>query len=350
MKRRKRRRRRKNFLALFVAAFAIIIFCAGILSIKNYLESPVDKFDDSEIKIDITSGMSTVQAANLLKKSNLIKNKWYFIFYLNQNKLNSIKSGTYILSKSNTLFDIAKKINVGAPLGEKIVIPENFTIKDIADRLYKNGIIEDESSFAKITNEVSRFSSEFEFLNNDDTISLEGYLYPETYFFTDSISYDEIIKQMLNEFRIFLDKYDIMRRIPKGFSLNDVVILASIVQKEASSAEEMPEVASVFINRLEKNMPLQSCSTVEYAIGSKIRGKGRLSAKDIKINSPYNTYINKGLPPGAISCVSKEAVLAVIDHKKTDYLYFVADKNGKNIFAKTYQEHLENIKEIYGDY
>ena len=171
---------------------------------------------------------------------------------------------------------------------------------------------------------------------------MEGYLFPDTYEVPKKYGVEKMIKVMLSNFNQIAIENKFTDRAEKiGFSLNEIIILASIIEKEAKFNDEKNKVSSVFYNRLKINMKLQSCATIQYILGEPKEG---LDENDLKIDSPYNTYLYKGLPPGPICNPGLDSIIAALEPAEEDYLFFVLGDNGRHIFSKTYQEHLKNKK------
>ncbi len=191
------------------------------------------------------------------------------------------------------------------------------------------------------------FVNEYEFLKDPKIITLEGFLFPDTYYISEDLNEEEIIKIFLDRFNQIYIENDISEHIlEKNISLNDFITMASIVEREAVKPEERAIISGIFYNRLGIDMPLQSCATVQYILKER---KPILSIADTKINSPYNTYINKGLPPTPIASPGLDAILATLNPNKTDYIYFVAKGDGGHEFSKTYEEHLRAKKKYLGE-
>ena len=169
--------------------------------------------------------------------------------------------------------------------------------------------------------------------------NLEGYLFPNTYFLMPAMTPEEIIKIMTDEFDKFWTNDFDLRAEQMNMSKQDVIILASIVEKEAVSDEERPIIAGIFLNRLSKNMRLQSCATVLYAMGT---NKERLTLEDLNFDSPYNTYRHNGLPPTPICNPGEKAIRAVLYPTITNNLYFVSKGNGTHYFSSNFQDHIQN--------
>ena len=218
----------------------------------------------------------------------------------------------------------------------KVVIPEGYELREIAQTLEKNGIVTASEFYDTMLTADFNYSFLKDVPKNEHY--LEGYLFPATYDFTKDMSAETVINTMLKRFEKML-KAEYLKDIEKsGLTLRETVILASVIEREAAKDSERAKVSSVFYNRLKINMPLQSCATVEYILEER---KGVLSVQDTKIVSPYNTYLNYGLPIGPIASPGEESFKAAIYPEKTDYLYFVADGTGGHTFSKTYDQHLE---------
>ena len=178
-------------------------------------------------------------------------------------------------------------------------------------------------------------------MKESDIKNLEGFLYPDTYYFDKESTEKEVLSAMLKRFeQVYNDKFKEKQK-EMGLTLQQVVNLASIIEKEAVVNEDRPMIASVFYNRLKIGMPLQSDATLQYAFDKR---KERVMYKDLKVDSPYNSYLNKGLPPTPICSPGVKSIEAALYPSNTDYLYFVATVGGKNNYSKTYKEHLKHVE------
>lgn len=261
-----------------------------------------------------------------------IKNKMLMRLYLRYRKIdNKLKAGNYRLEGEYSLEDIFQKFTAGKYESVKIVIPEGFTLKQIKARLYENGLI-DEEKFEEALNARKSF------YYLPQTGNFEGFFFPDTYYISRSETEGEIIDKFLNR---FIEKYPVEKYRDKN-DFYQKLIMASIIEKEAYYKEERPIIASVFYNRINKGMRLQSCATVEYLYDYQ---KERLFYKDIEIDSPYNTYKVKGLPPAPISNPGEKSMEAAMNPAVTEYLYFVADSTRRHTFSKEYKEHLKAKEE-----
>jgi len=241
-----------------------------------------------------------------------------------------IKPGEYLITPDLTPVALLKKLSSGkGVIYHKVIIPEGATIKQIAEIFAQYGLI-NRTKFIRLA-----YNRHFAHSLGIDAPSLEGYLFPATYFLPKGLSEDIIIKMMLTKFNHIYQKYSNKAK-KMGFSRHEIVTLASIIEKETAVKTEKPLIASVFLNRLRRKMPLQADPTVIYALP---HFNGNLTKKDLKYVSPYNTYIIKGLPPTPICNPGEESIRAVVEAPDTPYLYFVSRGNGTHYFSKNLKEH-----------
>ena len=225
--------------------------------------------------------------------------------------------------------------------GIKITIPEGSTSKEIVSILVGQKL-GNEESYEKLISNPKEFYNQFKFLKEEDITSLEGFLYPSTYYFDENASEKEVLSVMLSLFnKVYTDKLrDRLKELK--MTIEQVVNLASIVEKEAVLDEDRPIIASVFYNRLKIGMPLQSDATIQYIFKER---KKIVTYKDLEIDSPYNSYKNKGLPPTPIASPGIKSIEATLYPEKTEYLYFVAKMDGGNNYSTNYEDHLKYEKE-----
>lgn len=340
-----KKRKFSFFKIVFGLIFVFLIAGGGYF---YYNTGAYDKNSTKEIVVDIPSGSSTKKIAQILYDKNLIKSK--LVFEINSklsNKSKDFKAGKYKLSQNQTNNEIIQIIASGKVFndGIKVTFPEGLTFKETVDILVKNNL-GDKEKFYELINSPKDFYDEFEFLNESDIISLEGFLYPSTYYFDKNSSEKEVLCVMLNQFKKIYNE-TLKQEITNSkttLTLQEIINLASIVEKEAVLDKDRAVIASVFFNRLDIDMPLQSDATVQYAFEER---KERVYYKDLEVDSPYNSYKYKGLPPTPIANPSIKSIEAVIYPEKTDYLYFVADVDGSTNFSKTYDEHLKYVNEYH---
>ncbi len=316
-----------------ITLFILIALLLTSCSMKDKTLA-VDPEDSDMMLIEIKAGSSGKAIASLLKEKDLIRSERAFKNLAKELKKDSkMKAGTYKLSRSMDAETIINKLASGDVYEEtiKFTIPEGFELKDIEKRLTENKIVQ-KAEFDKALTKTY----DYKFLEGVDT--LEGYLFPDTYIMKLDYTSEDIVNKMLLRFdQIFKPEY-YDRAKELGMSINEVITLASIIEREAMSDEEFKIVSSVFHNRIKKEMKLQSCATVQYILGER---KARLTFDDIAIESPFNTYINAGLPPSPIANPGEKAIIAALYPEDTEYFYFVAknDGSGKHVFSKTLAEH-----------
>lgn len=325
----------------------LIVFCLGlliflILSFRLIQEvQPVSGMESEKVVVEIPPGSSSAGIAEILQHSEVIRNPLLFRFYARYRGYDgSLKAGEYELSSSMTLDEILDKLNRGEVIQRytRITLPEGLRVEQAAARLAGQGVV-DEDIFLEL---LSEEQFDYWFLEDisQSRYPAEGYLFPNTYHLEEEPAEEEIIHRMLRGFEEVFDTIYRQRADELGMSVHEVVTLASIIEREARLKEERPVISAVFHNRLQKNMLLQSCATVQYALGEV---KPVLTTRDTQIDSPYNTYIHTGLPPGPIASPGRDALHAALYPADSDYLYFVlkGDNSGGHYFSKTFREHLD---------
>lgn len=293
------------------------------------------------VLIRIKTGTPTKVIAEDLEKQQLIKNAAVFRFAAKLQGLeNSLQAGEYSISPSMPIRQMLIMMSQGQTAYQQITIPEGYTVDQIAELLAEKNLASP-TKFKALAKNFAPFP--YTTATPNTKYSVEGFLFPDTYRVVRGTSEEELLTMMVNQFDANLTPDIRQRAAELGLSIREVIVLASLVEKEAKLSEEQPIIAGVFANRLKQNMPLQSCATIQYILGYP---KAELSIQDTQIASPYNTYQNMGLPPGPIANPGTAAIKAVLAADKTDYLYFVADKQGKHHFSNTYEEHLAAINQV----
>lgn len=333
--------------AIVILILLIGIAIVGTLFYYNSMISPVDETSTEELIVEIPQGSSLRKASSILYSNNLIKNERFFLLYAKLNEKESIKAGRYSISQSHSTHEILEILNKGAiAIDNKITIPEGYEVRNIAQTLESAGILSADD-FIETANSVELFKKDYDFLSSESILSLEGYLFPDTYYINNDMNSEDIIRLMLNRFENIYNSNQLGDRLlEKNITLNEFITMASIVEREAVLQEERPVIAGVFYKRLSINMPLQSCATVQYIIKER---KPILSIADTRIESPYNTYINSGLPPAPIASPGLNSMLATLEPEETDFIFFVARGDGGHEFSKTYDEHLKAKKKYLGE-
>lgn len=323
--------------------FAIIVIpplvaaFVTFLILRHTLFLPVDRGSDELMRIEIAQGKGFSQIAAMLKEQNLIRSVVGLkILARLKSSGETIKAGEYELARSMTPREILKKLVSGDVVKRKVLVKEGATIAEIAAAVEQAGVVTRDEFLAAATDKSYLQKA------NVPGSSFEGYLFPETYFFSRPITARDVIWTMFEEAEKhwsadFSNKLDALM-----LSRHDLLTLASIIEKESGNFEEMPLVSSVFHNRLREGMKLQSDPTVIYGIPN---FNGNLTRADLERAHPYNTYVRSGLPPGPIANPSEPAIRAALFPANTNFFYFVSDGNGKHVFSETLREHNEAVNQ-----
>lgn len=335
--------------------FSIILILAVIGAgggwyVYNEMQ-PVNK-SGSTVKLTIEPGTGTSRIADMLETQGLIKNSLFFRTYLKWKSEGSrFQAGVYEMTPGVTYDEIIAKLNSGDVVKAEMIrftIPEGFTVTQMAEKLEEQGYA-DKKAFLDLAGQAQGLQNELlTEIPADDrlTYRLEGYLFPETYELKKGSTEAEIVQRMLDETKNRLEAIpNFQAKLEKrGLDLNELMTVASLVEREVVVDSERAKVAGVIYNRLSKGMKLEIDATVQYLLG---KPKERLLNSDLRSeDSPYNTYLYEGLPPGPIAAPSLKSIEAALEPETTEYLFYVTKKDGsgEHLFAKTYQEHLKNIK------
>ncbi len=326
MNNKKQKKIRINNKKRFILTLSLLFFVVFIISsyyfIKHQIVSPLDNQGiETPFIIEKGDGLKVI-ASNLEKEGIIRNNIWFNLYVIYKGQTAHLQAGEYSLGSNLNIIQIANKIFNGdvIPREVKITIPEGFNLKQIDARLAEAGLIE-----------AGELSVQFE---------LEGYLFPDTYQFNKGMDLNDILNIIKENFNNKLDdslKNGIERQKK---TIEEIIIMASLIEKEVPLYEDSRIVSGIFWKRLSINYPLQSCATVAYALG---KDKWIYSVEDTKIESPYNTYKNIGLPPGPICNPGISAIKAAIYPKYTDYYFFLSKPDGETVFSSTFEEHQGNI-------
>jgi UPF0755 protein len=328
-------RDRSRFQSIVQPLFWLgIIFLLGqAIWIYNGVQINRAVFAPNRSTIDIPMGSSVFQIGALLEEKGLIKNRDSFVWYLYlTGQQNSLKAGHYTFGSQFTFGQLLRELKKGRPIIYKVTIPEGYTCAEIGRLLSGRGLVDDQRFQELLHDRVFLRSQLVDFA----PVSGEGFLFPDTYEFAKGAKEEEILATFFQRFRQVWSEVSHQMK-PGGLSPTELVTLASIVEGEAKVAAERPIIAGIFLNRLRRGQLLQSCATVQYALGER---KQRLLYKDLQIDSPYNTYLYKGLPPTPIGNPGRASLEAVLAPADTDYLYFFAKSDGTHVFSRTYREHI----------
>jgi UPF0755 protein len=335
----------KWILRLFL--LILLLFGWGVVGyyyVDYTLESPKR---DKAIEVEIPEKTSIKQIGKILEENGLIRDSTFFSFYAEYKHFTNLRAGIYLIEPTENLDEILTKFKEGKQNLVKITVPEGATVFDIAEKLREKGF--DKEGFLKECNRPpGKFAFEQQIPNNTGrAFRLEGYLFPSTYFFRKDATPEEIVDMMLGEFDKKMREnhiYDELKH--SNYTLDQIIIIASLIEREGQVRKELPIIAGVIYNRLKSHMPLQIDASVAYAILMVEGVKRKPTKKDIELNHPYNTYKIGRLPPGAISNPGIDAILAALHPMKHNYLYYVVkgDGSGEHYFASNWKQHLENVR------
>ena len=326
-------------LALFGLLFAVGL---GVFA-WNALTKPYRGYDSQEVLVEVERGWNSGRILEQLRRKGVLRDDFVPLVYLKLlRRGTSLKAGVYEFSEAMSPIAVIEKLARGDVIFRSVVIREGL------DR-FAVGEIMAEAGFGSATEWTSVTSEPDLILDlSPEATSLEGYLFPDTYKLTPGTSPARIAEIMVANFR---EKFgDHLAFISTGRSVHETVTLASIVETEARVAGERPVIASVFLNRLERNMPLQADPTVIYAMKLEGEWDGNIQRADLLMDSPYNTYRNRGIPPGPIANPGLASLQAAANPAQSEYLYFVARNDGSHVFSKTLAEHNRNVQEYQRDY
>lgn len=325
-----------RILKLALAAIVITLFILSIWFFRQYqfLDGPVS----GDRIFEITPGQNAQSIATDLQKQGIIRNRRVFLlayrlFYTGK----SLKAGEYIFSRSITEREVLRKIIAGDIRLITITIPEGMTRWETAEILGELDFL----SYSAVLDatENSRLINDWDEAAKD----LEGYLFPETYHMAKNATASKMIETMVSQFkRVFSPEWD-ARRKELGLSIRDIVTLASLIEKETSLPDEKPLVSAVFHNRLDRGMRLACDPTIIYALKMQNAFSGNLTKKHLELDSPYNTYLYPGLPPGPIANPGAASLQAALFPADVNYLYFVSRNDGSHKFSSTYREHVNAV-------
>jgi UPF0755 protein len=324
---------------IFFLLLIILVFFTGYAFVF-----PLPWEESHPVEIVIEPGESFLDLTDLLVEKGVVKNGWYFRYLArNYGVDRKIQAGRYRLKTS---MDYRQALKVLTSRPEKglyrVVIPEGFTVSQIAERMAKEAKVSRRDFLSLALTGAANFQHSF--LDTNLTPSLEGYLFPKTYLVWEGSEAKEVVKLMLDQFAKELKKLDLDKLSNRGLTLHKLVTIASMIEKEAKLPSERRLISAVIYNRLSRGMRLQIDATVLYALGYH---KKRLFQRDTMVNSPYNTYLYPGLPPGPICNPGLDSLKAALEPAPVDYLYYVLSdpKTGRHTFTRTEAEFLKAKEE-----
>jgi UPF0755 protein len=315
----------------FLAALLLALLAAAGLA-AWLVRAPFGPGNANPIYVDIAPGSGTQSMAAQLQNAGAIRSRYAF-FILRALKGGVLKAGEYRFDHPAAATEVYARIVRGDVYTIALTIPEGYNIFDIADAVDKAGFVPRDQFLAAERADTALIAD-----LAPGAPSLEGYLFPDTYRFPHHVTAEKILSTMVHRFRAVAAHIGLDNDVARD------VTLASLIEKEVSQDSERPMVAGVFVNRLAKNMPLATDPTIIYAALLNDRWRGTIYASDLKFDSPYNTYIHPGLPPGPICNPGLAALKAALNPAHTDYLYFVADGQGHSVFSATLQQHNQHVQ------
>jgi len=327
-----RRGLKKNPWLIFLAATAMLT-----IIIHFYIALFVPPANEKVWKeVQVTDGMSFKAIAATLRKEGIIRYRGYFeLIGRIEGISRKVRVGYYGLSTNMSLWEVLDALRKGKIIEYEVVIPEGYNVYQIAWTLSGTPLVSDPQEFIKLVK-----NKEFVHSLGIEADSLEGYLFPDTYFLPKGIKMEDIPRKMVQRYKAaFVDSYR-NRAKELGFSEHQIITLASIVEKEAKVPSERKLIAAVYHNRLKLGMKLQADPTAVYGTKAWIT---KVTAQDLKRKSPYNTYLHKGLPPGPIANPGEGSILATLYPDNADYLFFVAQGDGSHFFSKDFDTHAKAI-------
>lgn len=318
---------------VLTVVFALALLLALEVFSRFLLEGSVEEGPRQMVQVSIPEGADIVQIAEILRKQDLIEHPILFRYAVRVMGADTkIQAGNMLLASGQSLFELIRNLTRAKALGIPVTLREGITSMDVAAILHKKLGLDSAAFIGVVTDTL--FVREL----GIEGPSLEGYLYPDTYFIAAGTEPRRVARRMVANFRNHLPDSVQERAAAVGLSLHEALTLASIIEWETQVRSEARTISSVYHNRLRKRMLLQADPTVSYALG---KGPARLFYSDLRVDSPYNTYRNPGLPPGPINNPSRFSLEAALNPERTVYLYFVARGDGTHAFSSNLADHLD---------
>ncbi|KFN91142.1 YceG family protein [Tetragenococcus muriaticus PMC-11-5] len=357
IKNRKKRRKKEDRVVhkivwVVVLAFIVVGAIFGVVT-YNYVRSsiePLSPNSEESIAVTIPNGSSNKMIGEILEQENVINSGMVFNYYMKFNNQDGFQAGEYVFSPSMSLNEIASSLQNGESADTRITIPEGYDVEQVASSISEQtefsqdeflDLMEDEEFFNELEENYSELlgdAAEAE----EVRYRLEGYLFPATYDYQSDMSLEELVEQMVaTTDSVLKGHYDEIEE--SDLDVQETLTVASLVEREGETEEDRKQIAQVFFNRTEAEMPLQTDISILYALGEH---KEVVTYEDLEVDSPYNLYQNVGYGPGPFDNPSEDSIEAVLNPTDNDYYYFVADTSTGNVYyAETYEEHNELIDE-----
>lgn len=344
----------RKIVAITAIVFVLIIGIGGLIG-YNYVKGALKPLDPDATKtiaveVPIGSGLSSI--STLLEEKGVIKDARVFKYYAKFKNESQFQAGNYDLTQAMTFDELIESLKTGKVYRKPVftmTIPEGLTLEQIGQIIEKKTPYTQQEFMDLVTSDtfVQQMMANYPELVTEAVLAdnirydLEGYLYPATYsYYEEKPSLEAIVEEMVAAMNNVVKNYsDVLAE--KQMSVHQLLTFASLLEEEATAQTDRETIASVFYNRINTDMPLQTDPTVLYALGDH---KDRVLYEDLEVDNAYNTYKNKGLPPGPIAGAGKTSIEATLNPSDTEYFYFLADKEGVNHFSKTYDEHLQKVE------
>ena len=325
-----------------LALLLIAAMGAGAGWLESQLSRPYWRNSSEQVFVDIPHGTSRMGIAEILARNHIIRNRFAFTLFSEWHHRRQLQAGEYLFDHPVDSREVFWKIAHGQIFVRSITVPEGWTMYDIADEMQSQGICSRERflAAARDTSLITDIAPQAH--------TLEGFLFPSTYEFTRHTTCEQAVKRMTQDFRATWERLGSTgaSQLPTDLTPAQVVSLASLVERETPNPDERPLVAGVFYNRLHLGVPLQCDPTVQYALEMSGHPRRDVRPEDLRVDSPYNTYEHRGLPPGPIGNPGEASLRAALAPAQTDYLYFVANNQGGHFFASTLAEHNRNVARL----
>ncbi len=316
-----------------------LLLCLSMIAGAIFVHIFFEKYPVSAT-IRVNKGESVRQVSEKLYGNKVVNSREYFktgtrLFGVER----EIKAGFYRFEGEMTLYQVIMELTTGRDRLIRITFPEGLTCREMFQILVSKGLGSEKNYLQIFNDPADLLPPEFK-----GAMTLEGFLFPDTYLFPERATEEEIVREMIRQFMIHFQKASANPAVFQALTSFERLTLASLIEKETSREGERPLVASVFLNRLRIHMKLDCDPTIIYSLIRQGRWDGNIRKPDITIDDPYNTYVYGGLPPGPIANPGEASLFAVFHPARTDYLYFVSRNDGTHVFASHYSEHLENVR------
>jgi len=331
------------FLCVILIGVVLVFADPSVAKIEKPAVDPATEtelVEERRINVKIQEGLSTAEIADRLAEKGIIGSSLKFrILARLRGYDDKLRPGSYSFTADMSDDDVFAKLLTGEKKLIKFTVPEGFGVKEIAERLYNLDLVNREDFL-----QAAEDFAPYDYMRKRKNVlfAAEGFLFPDTYTVESDMEIDELLNLMAGTFDQQLKPEMRVAAEKMGLSVYDLITLASLVEREVRFPEDRPIVAQVLLKRLKMNMPLQTDATLQYLMDAP---KEDVTIEDTQIDSPYNTYQHTGLPPGPIANPGMASIEAVLHPAETDYLYFVADRQGHNHYAYTYEEHLNLVNQ-----